>query len=194
MKAIFEEFSQQYMTGEKWLSISTEAKDELILALGKFKSWLENADLGISREQKADLFIWLASNRYFETPASGEGPRSHFAGLFLHSHYVTETLSKYTSKLGLRWERPISPMIIGYFHDIYKIGPHIWDGTVQCGDASVLWLATRFILTEEEMLCIRCHVNDYENSSPRCDAAIRRYPNVLYARIADMCASKIIGV
>ena len=49
-------------------------------------------------------------------------------------------------------------------------------------------------LTEEEMLCIRYHMGAYQTDEwNEFDAAIHKYPNVLYTHMADMGASKIMG-
>jgi len=64
-----------------------------------------------------------------------------------------------------------------------------------------LMILSQFInLTEEEMLCIRYHMGAYGNEQEQkdewagFDKAIHKYPNVLWAHMADMLASKVDDV
>ena len=64
-----------------------------------------------------------------------------------------------------------------------------------------LMILSQFInLTEEEMLCIRYHMGAYGNEQEQkdewagFDRAIHKYPNVLWAHMADMLASKVDDV
>lgn len=64
--------------------------------------------------------------------------------------------------------------------------------------ASVLLLKAcpGFLLSEEECECIRWHMGAYEgkDSWAGYDAAIRKFPNVLWTHTADMYASKVMEV
>lgn len=114
-----------------------------------------------------------------------------------------------TEKLGLKWERPESPYIVGMYHDIckcdnyttdFETGKYIYNPNIIIpghGDKSVIMLSKYFKLTDEEIACIRWHMGAYETDTKMWNyygAAIERYPNVLYTHTADMIASKIRGV
>lgn len=52
-----------------------------------------------------------------------------------------------------------------------------------------------FGLTMEEAMCIRWHMGAYEKD--KCDdfdAAIHKFPNILWTHQADMVASKVLGM
>lgn len=60
------------------------------------------------------------------------------------------------------------------------------------GEKSVMLLSQFVTLTEEEMLCIRYHMGAYQTDDwPQLDLAIGKCPNILYAHMADMLATKI---
>lgn len=60
------------------------------------------------------------------------------------------------------------------------------------GEKSIILLSKFLTLTDEEILCIRYHMGAYQTDEwSQFDAAIRKYPNVLYTHMADMLASKI---
>lgn len=189
------------------------------------RCWNEETKHGdIHLNEETDLTAWLEENGFFNAPASTKYHGNWEGGLFEHSYWVYQHLQALTDKLGLVWQRPESPFIIGMFHDICKcdqyvpkggyptiIGP---DGTeLQHGDGtttyeynqntllqghgakSVMILSSLLKLTEEEMLCIRYHMGAYEKDDWNgYDMAIRKYPNVLFVHTADMLASKSTGV
>lgn len=165
-------------------------KERILDGVQTFKRWLENANLGLNDEEKNDFFSWLVKNGYFSLPASSEFHGNTYCGLFDYSAEVANTLAEYTERLGLKWQRPESPMLVGYFHDLcettdrYLLKGH--------GEKSVMLLATKMRLTEEEMLCIRYHMGAYNTDEwVQFDLAIHKYPNVLYTHTADMYASKV---
>ena len=146
---------------------------------------------------------------FFEAPASTKYHGSYEGGLFDHSLEVAKQLVNLTEKLGLEWEKPDSPFIVGMFHDLckcdnyvidietgkYKYNPDmILDGH---GEKSVIMLQKFINLTDEEIACIRWHMGAYETDTKKWEyygRAIEKYPNVLNTHTADMIASKIIGI
>ena len=164
---------------------------------------------------------YLKEGGFFTAPASTKYHGTYEGGLYDHSNAVFLRLSKLTVDNNLSWERPESPFIVGYFHDLckcdqYVITPDSYDRTVvggveiltPCinpkyeyntntllkghGAKSVMILSQFITLTEEEMLCIRYHMGAYEKEEwAEFDKAIRKYPNVLWTHMADMLASKV---
>lgn len=147
---------------------------------------------------------------FFEAPASISFHGAYGGGLFDHSLEVTKTLVELTERLGLAWSRPESPYIVGMYHDLCKcdnyirdpFNPDAWiynrDPIIPGhGDKSVIMLARLMTMTDEEIACIRWHMGAYEKDSTMWDyygRAIEKFPNVLYTHMADMIASKIIGI
>lgn len=163
-------------------------------------------------DQTPKLDDYLRDNGFFTAPASTTHHGNYEGGLFDHSLMVAKTLVELTDKLGLQWEREISPYVVGMFHDLCKIDVYkedysfidvgkpffkyednsLLDGH---GSKSVMFLARFMQLTEEEILCIRYHMGAYETDDwNRFGKAIEKYPNVLYTHMADMIASRIKGV
>ena len=147
--------------------------------------------------------------KFIGAPASTKYHGAYEGGLFDHSEAVMDTLLDLTIDLGLDWQRPASPYIVGLFHDLCKIDMYemdietgkfkyskdpIIDGH---GEKSIIYLQKYMDLTDEEIACIRWHMGAYETDTKKWeyfDRAIRKYPNVLYTHTADMIASKIVGV
>lgn len=149
---------------------------------------------------------------FCSAPASTKYHGNYDGGLFDHSLAVACCLQRYTEKLGLKWVKEDSAIRVGILHDLckvdlYKKVEEPKDGEPLYtrnntpiikghGDKSVIY-ALRYgsILTEEEIACIIYHMGPYETE--RWDAysnAIEQYHNVLYTHMADMEASKIMGV
>ena len=149
------------------------------------------------------FYEWLIDNGFKTAPASTKYHGAFEGGLYQHSVAVTRELLHLTDRLALRWERPESPWIIGMFHDLCKIDAYNLDpmcGYIHSddqllkghGDKSVMLLSQFMTLTEEEILCIRYHMGAYETENwKQFDAAIKKYPNVLFTHTADMIASKL---
>lgn len=146
---------------------------------------------------------------FFTAPASTKYHGAYEGGLFDHSHAVAYYLADLTNKLGLEWERPESPYIIGMYHDLCKCDNYITDPETGKyiynpemiipghGDKSVIMLSKYMRLTDEEISCIRWHMGAYETDTKMWNyygRAIETFPNVLYTHTADMIASKIIGI
>ena len=153
----------------------------------------------------------LESLGFFTAPASTKYHGSYSGGLFDHSLEVTKSLLELTEKLGLKWERPESPCIVGMYHDLCKCdlykydietGKYIYNDESILpghGDKSVIMLQRYFSidLTDEEIACIRWHMGAFETDNKLWNyygRAIEQYPNVLYTHTADMIASRIKGV
>ena len=80
----------------------------------------------------------LKEGGFFTAPASTKYHGAYEGGLYDHSTAVFLRLSKLTVDNNLSWERPESPFIIGYFHDLckcdqYVITPDSYDRTVVGG-------------------------------------------------------------
>lgn len=156
---------------------------------------------------------YLLDHCFFGCPASTRFHGAYEGGLFDHSMVVMETLLDLTEKNGLEWDRPESPYIVGFFHDLCKIDQYdhnpnamepgqnpytynpdtLYEGH---GDKSVILLSALTRLTEEEAACIRYHMGAYTEKEKWnfYGRAIERFPNVLWTHHADMIASKIKGV
>jgi len=153
------------------------------------------------------IFAYLIDNGFFVAPASTKYHGSYEGGLFDHSKNVAEMLVDLTEKLHLQWERPESPYIVGFFHDLCKI-----DNYTVCpfseggytyndkslfkghGDKSLMLLSSLILLTEEEAACIRYHMGAFTKESEWSDytSAIHKFPNVLFTHTADMMAAHIL--
>lgn len=150
-------------------------------------------------------------------PGSISHHSAYEGGLFDHSLLVTEKLNWLTDKLNLKWDNSRSPVIVGMFHDLCKMDSYkrediqlktiggvihkpgdwikvnnsAWGSSH--GARSALIASTFLKLTEEEVMCIIHHMGAYEKDQwAAYDAAIRKYPNVLFTHTADMYASKVI--
>lgn len=149
------------------------------------------------------------TNWFVAAPASSKYHGAYSGGLFDHSFEVMTALQELTDGMGLSWERPDSPIIIGLFHDLCKIDLYKYDAMNNSysyskdpiidghGEKSIIYLQKYVDLTDEEIACIRWHMGAYETDTKKWeyfDRAIRKYPNVLYTHTADMIASKIVGV
>lgn len=165
-----------------------------------FDEIMKNA---VSKEAKE----WLIKNGFFDSPASTKYHLAYPGGLFEHSTNVTLSLIELTKNNNLKWEREISPLIIGMFHDLCKIDQYVWDDkkngyvwndrqpVLGHGDKSVMYIEEYIIkLTEEEKACIRWHMGAFDEKSnwSKYTAAIHEYPNVLYTHMADMISSHIL--
>ena len=151
----------------------------------------------------------LKSNGFFYKPASVKYHGAYNGGLFDHSLATAEALVELTKKLGLKWERPDSPYIVGMFHDVCKLDNYVrdfesgkWSYNPDIiipghGDKSVIMLQRYIDLSDEEIACIRWHMGAYETDTKMWEyygRAIETYPNVLYTHTADMIASRIKGL
>lgn len=150
----------------------------------------------------------LDNTGYFDAPASTKYHGAYIGGLFDHSHVVTSSLLDLTEKLELKWERPISPYIVGMFHDLCKCDDYVYNSASEKfehrdnlilnghGEKSVIMAQKLLDLTNEEIACIRWHMGAYDNKENWniLGRAIEEYPNVLYTHTADMIATRIRGI
>ncbi len=164
---------------------------------------------------------WLANTGFFSAPASTKYHGAFAGGLYDHSKAVANHLLRLTKDLGLEWQRPESPFIVGMFHDLCKIdqyrevvdeagevmfgsteavgrkvhyeyNPTLIDGH---GAKSIVYLSRFLTLTEEEIMCIRFHMGAfYAEEKEAYSKAVEQFPNVLFTHTADMLASKVWGV
>jgi hypothetical protein len=153
-------------------------------------------------------YLTLDNMGFFTAPASTKYHGAYEGGLFDHSYEVAKVLVEMTEKLGLEWERPASPYIVGMYHDLCKCDNYTRDESGKWiynpkmlipghGDKSAIIALNHMVLTDEEIACIRWHMGAFETDPKMWDyygRAIERYPNVLYTHTADMIASKIRGV
>ena len=132
-----------------------------------------------------------------------------------------EDLVEMTERLGVEWQNPRSPYIVGMFHDLCKMDDYVDENATDIvmmgtgspisnnpkwtynpdkilkghGDKSIIMLSQFMTLTEEEIMCIRFHMGAYQTDEwEQWDAAIRKYETVLWTHTADMYASKVKGV
>jgi hypothetical protein len=145
----------------------------------------------------------LHETTFYVDPASTKYHLNIVEGLSIHSDDFYNNLMDLTRHMGLVWQEKDSPYIIAKCHDLCKIGAYInnGDGTYSynpehpTGHGSLsLEIAKSWIeLTEEEELCIRWHMGafDAKENWNQYTAAIRLYPNVLWAHTADMMATHI---
>ena len=168
--------------------------------------------------QIADIIIKkLVELGFFDAPASTKFHGAHEGGLFDHSAAVTDALVNLTDKLGLEWQLPRSPYIVGMYHDLCKCDtykrtaddfvPYAHNNNTLLnghGEKSVIVLQQLFAkcgcgihpLTDEEIACIRWHMGAFDDKTnwDYYSNACSIYPNVLYAHTADMIAFKIVGI
>jgi len=131
---------------------------------------------------------------FFTAPASTKYHGNYEGGLFDHSYEVARQLVELTEKLGLKWERPESPYIVGMFHDLCKCDnyikrPNITEAKDKSGNVikaivtgehyeynpdiiipghgekSIIILQKYLQLTDEEIACIRWHMGAYETDT-----------------------------
>lgn len=192
---------------EKIEKKQAELKDEIYEDLKKYLTW----------DDYIKLTQWLNEHNFWVAPASAKYHGSHPCGLAEHSIAVVKALVSLTDKLGLKWENPRSPYLIGLLHDVCKTDQYKLDNTYMIdlvttgyhysyqtdsifshhGEKSICMLASVITLTEEEVACIRWHMGAYEtdtNEWKYYGRAIGQYQNVLWTHTADMMASHIAGV
>ena len=65
-----------------------------------------------------DFTNWLIEHGFFKAPASIHHHGQYEGALFLHSLSVANSLLSLTRRLELTWQSPVSPLIVGMFHDL----------------------------------------------------------------------------
>lgn len=165
----------------------------------------------------SDILDLVTGNDFFEAPASHAHHGAFPGGLYQHSRAVMDELVKWTQMGLIKWERECSPYLVGFLHDVCKIGAYrvVKDHTRLSdkgpaplythaepmsgfgghGEDSACKVLLNVPVTREEAMCIRWHMGAYEtNKWSEFEAAIKEFPNVLWTHHADMVASKIGGV
>lgn len=169
----------------------------------------------------AEMMDWLIGQGFFMKPAAINHHGNCTGGLFDHSFTVMQNLVEITESLGLKWQNPRSPYIVGMFHDLCKLDDYVDENAMDTvmmgtgspisknpkwthnpdmilkghGEKSIILLSQFMTLTEEEIMCIRFHMGAYETDAwNEYNAAIRKYETVLWTHTADMYASKVDGV
>ena len=158
---------------------------------------------------RARMLDYLTSHDAFTAPASVKYHGAWPGGWFEHSFCVMQQLVLLTERNGLTWQRPESPYIVGFFHDICKLDQYqqvrtgedgkpvyAWRSDTLYkghGEKSVMMLAALCRLSEEEAVCIRYHMGAFVEKELWGDytRAVHQYPNVLWTHTADMIASHI---
>lgn len=147
---------------------------------------------------------WCIFNGFLDAPAAAKHHGNHEGGLFGHSYMVAIELCDLTEKLGLKWQKERSPMLVGLMHDLCKIDQYVKDEKGEWhyqetevkghGDKSVIYLSELMELTEEEEACIRYHMGAFTDKEYWKDytAAVQKFPNVMWTHAADMWASQIM--
>ena len=160
-----------------------------------------------------DMLELLIDHEFFVCPAAQKYHGNYIGGLYDHSKQVAIELHKLTVRLGLKWDSPDSPLVIGFLHDLCKLDQYkivesencegytieynkeqLYDGH---GEKSLIMaLDLGGYLTDEEKACIRYHMGAFtdEKEWKYYTRAIKQYPNVLYTYTADMIASQILNV
>ena len=175
--------------------------------------YLKSMDMYNSGFRKIIDFLYDNTD-YFYGPSSTRWHATYPGGGFDHALNVTKCLVKMTRMMGLKWQRPVSPYLVGLLHDVTKCGAYIMKQemnpntneietwyeynkernieSVIHGEDSLIKIKKHLCLTDEEQACIRWHMGAYEGkeSWPDFDAAIKEFPNVLFTHTADMYASK----
>lgn len=157
-----------------------------------------------------DLVDYMADGGFFSCPASSRHHGSFAGGNFWHSKTVAELLREYTDKVGLQWERPESPEIIGWLHDLCKMDEYEMVGSdkgcyykkrkdkdlIGHGTKSAIIALSKMYLTDEEIRCICWHMGAFteEQNWGSYIEAVRKYPNILWVHQADMVASQVEGI
>jgi hypothetical protein len=148
----------------------------------------------------------LEATTFYDDPASRAYHCNYQGGLAAHTENVRLRLAELTARLGIRWGTDYSPHIIAMGHDACKIGSYYWDDNERCyvrrenhppghGDLSVKIVKEWIELTEEEEACIRYHMGAYEGDQKRwkeMQAAMRKFPNIMYVQMADTWATNVM--
>lgn len=72
------------------------------------------------------LLEWLEKAGFYEAPASMKHRNTYPGSLFDHSYQVAYDLLRFTEKLGLKWEREESPLVVGMLHDVCKMEDYVF--------------------------------------------------------------------
>ena len=158
-----------------------------------------------------DLTEYMIRGGFFTCPSSSGYHGAFEGGNFWHSRMVVILLREYTDKLGLKWERPESPEIVGWLHDLCKMDEYVkvsdGEGGFHYehrrdtdlpghGAKSAVMALSRMYLTDEEIRCICWHMGAFTGKDlwDGYTEAVKKYPNILWTHQADMAVSNVIGI
>lgn len=163
----------------------------------------------IKREGAKELLEWLHTTDFFTAPASTRFHECYDGGLAEHSVNVYYTLVPMAKAFGEAVDRETAA-IISLLHDICKIGMYkiemrnkkidgVWEQvpfyTVDedfCfgghGSKSVFLIQKFMKLTDEEAVCINCHMG-VENARWEVNDAFRQFPLAFLLHTADMAST-----
>jgi hypothetical protein len=160
--------------------------------------------------ENVPLVDWLTEAGFFSAPLNKKS-YAYEGGLFDYAVKTADFLERFTAGLGLEWERPESPFIIGMFHALHCMDE--WEEVVDrqgktffgedfergkeshyernkhvllsgAGEKSVMLLSMFLILSEEEMFCIRY----YKGGGKQCRKAIQQFVRLPLVRAAVQMA------
>ena len=168
--------------------------------------FMELMTCGMPEIKAEALCARLNDMGFFSAPASTKYHGNYYGGLFDHSMAVTKNLLLLTERMGLTWDMPRSPYIVGMLHDLCKCQMYTETDTGfeynrdLClpghGDRSVIIAQCLVQLNVEEILCIRWHMGAFDEKEHwnAYGRAVEKYPNVLWTHTADMMAARIDGI
>ena len=161
-----------------------------------------------------DVKKWLISKGFLFVPYSLNPPSMRYNGsLFDRSVNVATTLQTITERLGLRWDQPDSPLIVGMFSSLYRLDLYLDSDTQSSVTAGtkhfctvrtsdylpsnlvlqqcIFYLATQFRLTKEEIFCILCGQDGVKEEE--FFKAVKECPNVLFAHTANIYVDQCLS-
>lgn len=161
-------------------------------------------------ENHKPIIELIRSDKFLKAPASSKYHGCYAGGLFDHSYNVATILADLTVKNQLTWQRPESPYLIGFLHDLCKIDNYLPNDLESSepykynketlykghGIKSVIMACEYESLTPEEIACIVYHMGAFTEKEEwnNYTRAIHQYPNVLWTHHADMIATHIMEV
>jgi len=201
---------EKFIKGDQGTNLVAESRKQKLI---EYLTEMGVYDFGL---QGVIEFLYEKTD-YFYGPSSTKWHAAYPGGGFDHAFGVTQCLVELTGKgVCSPWQRKVSPLLVGLLHDVTKLGAYVmkqdmnpltkeietwyeWNPDHHTlsgihGEDSLLKILEHLELTEEEQACIRWHMGAYEgkDSWPGYDAAIRKFPNVLWTHTADMYASKVM--
>lgn len=163
----------------------------------------------IKREGAKELLDWLHSTDFFEAPASSKYHECYEGGLAEHSVNVYYALFPLVQAYGIEVSRETAA-IIALLHDVCKVGLYKKDMRnkkvdgkwVQVpyyaidedfkfgghGSKSVFLIQKFMPLTDEEAVCINCHMG-VEQGNFGVLEAFRQFPLAFLLHTADMAST-----
>lgn len=180
------------------------------------KEWNKEQRIEDFMKRKPEIFTeelveFMITNGFFTAPASRDKHGAFEGGNFWHSRMVAMLIREYTDRMELKWERPESPEIIGWLHDICKMDEYIKIGEENekyhyerrratelwgHGNKSAILAMSKMYITDEEIRCICWHMGAFGGKETWNDYcyAVKKYPNILWVHQADMVASQVRGI